>query len=80
MKSLNTYTTSLGERVDASLSKANTRLREPSSWALPKQASSIAPEYVWANAGMVSPARPLSSTNVDNKQIKIQCHLTSGHG
>ena len=53
MKSVTMHITSLREGVDASLSKANTRLREPASWALPKQSSSIAPEYVWVNAGSV---------------------------
>ncbi|KAK4561465.1 hypothetical protein LTR86_004783 [Recurvomyces mirabilis] len=29
--------------------KARTRVRDPSSWALPKQSSSVAPEHVWSN-------------------------------
>ncbi|KAK3116627.1 hypothetical protein LTR53_002802 [Teratosphaeriaceae sp. CCFEE 6253] len=36
--------------LTAASQKAKTRLREPSSWVLPKQSSTIAPEYVWSNA------------------------------
>lgn len=46
------YTRRVRERANASLQKANTRLREPSSWAIPKQTSSIAPAHVWVNAGI----------------------------
>ncbi|KAK3676881.1 hypothetical protein LTR78_003085 [Recurvomyces mirabilis] len=33
----------------AAWQKANTRVRDASSWALPKQSSSVAPDYVWSN-------------------------------
>ncbi|KAI1854981.1 hypothetical protein JX265_012336 [Neoarthrinium moseri] len=37
-------------RLASTANKANLRLTQPSSWALPKQESSIAPPDVWTNA------------------------------
>lgn len=39
----------LRERFQHANEKAKLRLTSASSWALPKQESSIAPEYVWSN-------------------------------
>ncbi|GAB7336805.1 hypothetical protein MBLNU13_g11317t1 [Cladosporium sp. NU13] len=50
MKSAEMYIVHLREKTWQSLQKTYTRIREPSSWALPKQSSSNAPEYVWVNA------------------------------
>jgi hypothetical protein len=65
MKPLKMYTARVRERKDTLLHKANTRLREPSSWALPKQSSSIAPDYVWANAGIVPRLQSQPTTNAE---------------
>jgi hypothetical protein len=53
MEPHNMYIARIRKRLDASLQTAVIRVRKPSSWALPKQHSSAAPEYVWANAGNV---------------------------
>lgn len=46
-------------KITAFAGKARTRIVHPSSWALPKQSSSIAPEHVWSNADQdpVSPEK-----------------------
>ncbi|KAH7084614.1 uracil permease [Paraphoma chrysanthemicola] len=42
----------LRQRADAAVQKAKLRVTEPSSWKIPKQTSSIAPQNVWSNADM----------------------------
>jgi hypothetical protein len=74
------YTAHVRGRMDAFVHKANTRLREPSSWALPKQSSSIAPDYVWANAGIVFELQYRQIQMLRSRQTKTRYHFIYRHG
>ncbi|KAH6670291.1 uracil permease [Plectosphaerella plurivora] len=49
---MESFKSTLRERGHAAKEKAHLRLTQPSSWAIPKQPSSIAPPDVWTNIDM----------------------------